>query len=271
MSVFSDRLKDSLRTKGFSQKDFAALIGVTTNSMSSYITGKVYPQIDVLMKMCDILDVSSDWLIGRSNPDSPSNGSVDNASDIGERINSRLSELNLTQTALAKAVKLSRSAINLFVMGKCTPSPDNLILIAKALNVTPNWLRTGASVETDLICTKTKCVSAVSPTEDTVDDFTEVRLTRDEFDVIHRMRCGQVPVFADSRPRPSVEAGLFDEEEIDAIAKLRALPYDDRQDFYDFLTLKYNRLNPKSKASRSLCSQNDLSTPESSDSPTGIA
>lgn len=273
MSVFSDRLKDTLRIKGFSQKNFASLIGVTTNSMSSYITGKVYPQIDVLMKMCDILDVSSDWLIGRSQPSETSDSSISNASDIGERIRSRLSELGLTQIALAKAVNLSRSAINLFVMGKCAPSTDNLVLIAKALDVAPDWLRTGTSNATDLVGSKTSNMATARLTDDdAVDGFAEVRLTNDELEVIHRMRCGQAPMFADDASKLSDDVGQLSEAEVEMIFKLRALPDSERRDFQDFLDLKYNRLNPKSKVSKtSLCLQNQNQDPESSDSPTGIA
>lgn len=252
MSNFSCRLKEAIKRKGLSQKEVSLKVGITENSMSSYITGKVLPQVDVLLKLCTVLNISADWLIGLN---SAPKGEIAFDGSIAQRISDRIAYLDITQADVARLTGLSKNAISLYVMGKRTPTQGNLQSLANALQVSASWLLTGVDDSENIV----------------VDDFVEVRLTRDEFDVIHRMRCGQMPVFADSRPRPSVEAGQFDEEEIDAIAKLRALPYDDRQDFYDFLTLKYNRLNPKTKASRSLCSQNDLSAPESSDSPTGIA
>ena len=254
MQTFSDRLKNSIRNSMLSQKAICEKVGIAEDTMSNYLSGRSYPRFDVLAKLCVLLNISSDWLLGIGTNSQEVNHN-DGGISIADRISAQIKELGLSQADVARMTGLSKNAISLYVMGKRTPTQGNLQALADALQVSVPWLLTGVDDSKNPV----------------VDDYVDVRLTRDEFDVIHRMRCGQVPVFDDSRLEPSVEEGQFDEEEIAAIAKLRVLPDDDRQDFYDFLTLKYNRLNAKSKVPRSLCSQNDHHAPESSDSPTGIA
>ncbi|WP_285013713.1 helix-turn-helix domain-containing protein [Lactococcus garvieae] len=63
---FSIRLKSLRKSKKLSQADLAKKVGKTTWAISSYEQGKSYPSIDVLIKLCSIFDVSSDYLIGIS-------------------------------------------------------------------------------------------------------------------------------------------------------------------------------------------------------------
>ena len=66
MSVFSERLKNERISKGYTQKRVAEVLGVTYNAISQYESGIREPNIDFLIKICDFFDVSSDYLLGRT-------------------------------------------------------------------------------------------------------------------------------------------------------------------------------------------------------------
>ncbi len=66
MNKFCKRLKETRTEKGFTQKQIAEAINVTYNAVSQYENGVREPSIDLLIKICDFLDVPSDYLIGRS-------------------------------------------------------------------------------------------------------------------------------------------------------------------------------------------------------------
>ena len=44
----------------------AEVLGVTYNAISQYESGIREPNIDFLIKICDFFDVSSDYLLGRT-------------------------------------------------------------------------------------------------------------------------------------------------------------------------------------------------------------
>ena len=65
MSIFNERLKQERILRGYTQKQVADGIGVTYNAISQYESGTREPSIDLLIKLCDFLDTSADYLIGR--------------------------------------------------------------------------------------------------------------------------------------------------------------------------------------------------------------
>jgi len=64
MQSFSDRL-ESLRN-GLTQKAFASKIGVPLNTYTAWLRAERLPSYDAIEKMCTVLCVSADWLLGLS-------------------------------------------------------------------------------------------------------------------------------------------------------------------------------------------------------------
>lgn len=62
---------------------------------------------------------------------------------INDRIREARSIAKMTQDALAKRLKLTKSTISQWESGMTTPNGKNLINLAEALNVSPEWLLTG--------------------------------------------------------------------------------------------------------------------------------
>lgn len=65
-NVFPKRLKKIMKDEHITQSDLAKKIGVTRQSISTYLNGDRNPDIIVLKRLADVLSVSSDYLIGLS-------------------------------------------------------------------------------------------------------------------------------------------------------------------------------------------------------------
>jgi transcriptional regulator with XRE-family HTH domain len=69
---------------------------------------------------------------------------LDQKAKIGERLKDARDGLKLTQAALAKLAGVGRSTIVHYETGKILPGGMELIKLAKALNVSPNYILSGS-------------------------------------------------------------------------------------------------------------------------------
>ena len=60
------RLRFARMNAGFTQQELAARAGITSQNYSKYERGETFPQPKVLVRLCEVLDVSSDFLYGIS-------------------------------------------------------------------------------------------------------------------------------------------------------------------------------------------------------------
>ena len=66
-STVGERISSALAFSGKRQKDLAAVLGVTDNTVSYYVGGKRVPSTEQLAVIAKYLNVTSDFLIGISN------------------------------------------------------------------------------------------------------------------------------------------------------------------------------------------------------------
>lgn len=64
MFNLSSRLKELRLSKNLTQKQLAALIGGNERSIRFYESGERLPGIDVVVALCNVFDVTTDYLIG---------------------------------------------------------------------------------------------------------------------------------------------------------------------------------------------------------------
>lgn len=84
MSVFSDRLKQLRLDKGENQSDVAAILGVSVQSYSAY-EGSREPKYDLLCKIAEHYDVTTDYLLGMSDAKKPENADVMGVTGLSEK------------------------------------------------------------------------------------------------------------------------------------------------------------------------------------------
>lgn len=66
MKVFQDRLRQERENNHLTQRDMAEKIGITQPSYIRYENGKSEPTLENLVRIAEILDVSIDYLLGKS-------------------------------------------------------------------------------------------------------------------------------------------------------------------------------------------------------------
>ena len=60
-------LREARKERGLKQTELANKIHVSVQTISGYETGYAQPPIDILIKIADVLEVTTDYLLGRSN------------------------------------------------------------------------------------------------------------------------------------------------------------------------------------------------------------
>ncbi len=66
MDDFSDRLRQQRRIRKLSQEKLANLAGVSQPYIAELERGVKKPSVEVLLKLCDVLGCSADYLLGTS-------------------------------------------------------------------------------------------------------------------------------------------------------------------------------------------------------------
>lgn len=58
------RLREVIRQSNLTQKEIAKQIGVSFQTVSKYMREDVFPALDTFAKLCKLLDVKSDYILG---------------------------------------------------------------------------------------------------------------------------------------------------------------------------------------------------------------
>lgn len=58
------RLRHAIKFSGKQQKDIAAAIGVSAQTVSKYMKADIFPALDTFAKLCRYIDVSADEILG---------------------------------------------------------------------------------------------------------------------------------------------------------------------------------------------------------------
>lgn len=66
MSNFTDRIQLLKINKKLLQKEIAEAVGISVRTYQRYETGERTPDTDTLIKLADYFDVSTDYLLGRT-------------------------------------------------------------------------------------------------------------------------------------------------------------------------------------------------------------
>ena len=66
MFNFGEHLKEIRISKNLTQKQLATLIGSSERGIQRYESGERKPNFDAIIALCNVLDVSADYLLGIS-------------------------------------------------------------------------------------------------------------------------------------------------------------------------------------------------------------
>ena len=63
--IFALRFTDAMKYSSLSYAELARKLNITKATMSMYKHGKALPSLETFSAICDILDVSADYLLGK--------------------------------------------------------------------------------------------------------------------------------------------------------------------------------------------------------------
>lgn len=63
--MFNKRLRDSRMKNKYTQQNMADMLNISLNAYQKYEQSERSPSLDCLVKIADILNVSTDYLLGR--------------------------------------------------------------------------------------------------------------------------------------------------------------------------------------------------------------
>ena len=147
----AQRFNEARKKLGYSQVQFADVLGIKQGTVSGYESGKTQPSADILQRLSK-LGFSIDWLMASDLP-APS---VDNLSTspqappdlstppaVGGRVAALRATMQLSQTKLAQKADISVHTIIRLEQGKHTTNRTKLAQIAAALGTNIDYLRFG--------------------------------------------------------------------------------------------------------------------------------
>lgn len=63
MKGFGKRLKESVKNSPYTQKQLSEILGINQDTFSNYVKEVYYPKADTLYELCNLIDVSPEWLL----------------------------------------------------------------------------------------------------------------------------------------------------------------------------------------------------------------
>ena len=58
------RLRECISQSSYTQREIAKAVGVSPQTISKYMKKNIFPALDTLAKICKLLDVKSDYILG---------------------------------------------------------------------------------------------------------------------------------------------------------------------------------------------------------------
>jgi len=85
LPIYANRLKEARINKKFSQVQVKQHTGINNKTLSGYENGVSEPDYDTLKVLCDLYEVSTDWVLGNTN--NPNSSLTDAERDAVKKIN----------------------------------------------------------------------------------------------------------------------------------------------------------------------------------------
>ena len=81
--MFDERLKSLRKKYGYTQVSLAETLGVSKGTVAMWETGKRTPDFETLIRLSDLFDVRTDYILGKSNDSSSAKLSDDEIEQLG--------------------------------------------------------------------------------------------------------------------------------------------------------------------------------------------
>lgn len=139
-----NKLKLLREQAGMTQTELGKLLNVKDAAISKYESGKVPLTGETLLQLSKIFNVSIDYLLGNEFAGIDYASYTMDVSEFGnefkERLRNILNSRNISYSKFAEITGFHKEEADLYLYGNKIPSPEQLIKIAGALNVSTDYL-----------------------------------------------------------------------------------------------------------------------------------
>lgn len=130
MSKFSESFTELLMEHNITPSAFAKIIGCGKGTISRYQNGQKLPSLDILLRMADYFQCSTDYLLGLEMELYPR--TFQSVVPFQQRLPIFCQALGITKYQIEHKAKIAQSAIYKWQNGTGIPSVESLIKISQA-------------------------------------------------------------------------------------------------------------------------------------------
>ncbi len=144
LEVFATRLRELMQEDKVSKHALARSVKSERKSISFWLKGEFYPRYDALIRLADSFEVSINYLLGLSDKIAPNGFKKINPNDCHaifiSHVKAYMSNNNMTEYGMAKALKIGQTTFGRWFLGNCVPETASLIKVAELLGETVDFL-----------------------------------------------------------------------------------------------------------------------------------
>lgn len=106
MDIFIKRLQMLLDENNMNQKELAHKVGVTEVTISRYMNGERKPRVEIINKIAEALNTTTDYLLGRSDIRNPYKEEDEKLSDLDKFL------LELKKKAIERGIEFNEDSVD---------------------------------------------------------------------------------------------------------------------------------------------------------------
>ena len=145
LSNFVESLSELIMQANLTPSEFAKQVGCGKGTISRYLHEQKIPDVELLIRMADFFDCSTDYLLGRETEKYPRTF-VKPCPTFQARLPILCKELGITKYQLQKQTGIAESAIYSWQNGSNKPRLDNLLKIADAFDCSLDFVLGRSSI-----------------------------------------------------------------------------------------------------------------------------
>lgn len=126
--------------KGWTQRELANMVGINTSVMNRIESGERPTKDEEILKLAKILNTSTDYLLDHSINKEKEADLLEIIDSFEQRLKIARKAKKFTQDDLAKRIQTTKSTISNYENGYSTPSNDMLIVLARTLECSADYL-----------------------------------------------------------------------------------------------------------------------------------
>ena len=139
LSKLPERLKMLMSDRCVNPPKLAKTLGIGSNTITRYVQGVSSPAYDIFIRLVEYFNCSADFLLGTGELPLYEKKFL-SIPPFSVRLRQVIEECKTTQYALKKQTGLSWNNFHKWLNGKSLPSPDSLLTLATALEVSVDYL-----------------------------------------------------------------------------------------------------------------------------------